>query len=147
MKNGATLKFITLAVFVLVTVSLFVFTIFFVKGSPEEYAKEKYSNNKQYNIILHSTNGLYEGLLGDDQENIYLDLFRDGDYFGGSTMAKNKNDTVQIYQFQQNETLIVVYGYNDALKHTSYILEIGGTKEEPLSITKRIKQDMYILDI
>jgi len=54
---------------------------------------------------------------------------------------------VWVYQFQQYETLVVVYGYNPDLNYLSYYLEISSTTTEPKVIKKDISKEKYILDI
>lgn len=150
MKKSSVFKLIVLAAFIFASIIFVVFMGPFIKKTPEQYIKEKYVDDSSYSLILHRKNANYEGILGEDHENIYLDLFSDGDYFGESFIPKNENyiyDTVQVYQFQQYETLLVVFGYNLDSEYTSYILKIAGTTVEPKSITKEIKSDKYILDI
>ncbi|SNX54765.1 hypothetical protein [Thermoanaerobacterium sp. RBIITD] len=121
---------------------------FFTKTmNPEEILRDKYSNKPSYDIKLQKANEYFSGFLGQDGENVYLDLFRDGKYFGGSVASIKQRDLVWVYQFQQYETLVVVYGYNPDSNYLSYYLEVSSTTTEPKVIKKDISKEKYILDI
>ncbi|AEE95895.1 hypothetical protein [Mahella australiensis] len=58
-----------------------------------------------------------------------------------------QGDTIWDYQFQQHETLIVVWGYNSNSKYLSYSIEVSSATAEPKIIKKDIARESYILDI
>ncbi len=139
-------KFIVPTILVLILV-ISVFKVPLGKIDKQRYLQKSYSANQEYNIILTTNNGLYEGLLGEDHERIYMDIFRDGYYFGGSYFNKDRHDSMSVYQFRQYETLLGVFGYNPDSKFSSYELKIYSVHTEPLSIVKEIKNSQYVLDI
>lgn len=146
-KNKNIIRLIGLLV-VAIVLSIIVGKYFFAKTvNPEEFLRDKYSNKPNYSIKVQKTNKHFSGFLGQDGENIYLDLFRGGKYFGGSVASIKQRDLVWVYQFQQYETLVVVYGYNPDLNYLSYYLEISSTTTEPKVIKKDISKEKYILDI
>ncbi|EHQ89072.1 hypothetical protein [Desulfosporosinus youngiae] len=149
MKNRFTFKLIALGVLAVALISLAVFMKPMPKVEPEQYVKEKYSDNSEYSNVLHTKNGSYEAILGEDQEKVYMELFRDGEYFGGKTIVKDTQYSVDVYQFQQYEVLQVVCGYNQDAKFASYKLKLSGTSAAggSVCIQKEIKEDKYILDI
>lgn len=141
----------TIILFVVATVVMLLVIagncIFENANNYEKFSEEKYLSKSGYSIQVQKSSGHYSGFLGQDKENIYLDLFQDGKYFGGSVGSVKENDTIWVYQFQQYETLVVVFGDNRNSKYHSYSLEVGSTTTEPKTIEKEIKEDKYILDI
>lgn len=139
-------KFLVPAILVLILV-ISVIKIPLGKIDKQRYLQKNYSTNQDYSIVLNTQNGLYEGLLGEDYERIYMDIFHDGYYFGGSYSNKDRHDPINVYQFRQYETLLGVFGYNPDSKFSSYELKIYSVHTEPLSIVKEIKNSQYVLDI
>ena len=138
--------------------------VFCGKSNMEKIDKKlekKYSDNSDYKIIRKEENKNYIAYLGHDKERIYLDIFKDNDFFGGSDMKIEQiilRDLISNYSFSQEETLIIVWGKNKDLNYKSYkwttdkVEDFNTQMETDIGrdnrvITKEIDNEEYILDI
>ncbi|WP_310602842.1 hypothetical protein [Anaerosporobacter sp.] len=115
--------------------------------NPQDILSNKYSNNTNYNVLLHREKDECVAYLGSDDENIYVDIFENGDYLGGSFLSLNDDNSINLYQTRQYHNTIVVFGDNTKTKYHSYTLIATGNHTEPLTIEQTIPDNNKILDI
>lgn len=142
-----TAKIICVAAVAAIVLAIAGIYLFAKENDPAQYLRIEYKNKPGYSIQLQKSNRHYTGFLGDDKNNFYLDLFEDGKYFGRSEGPINGIEPISVYQFQQYETLVVIFGVNPDLKYRSYSLTVGSTTVKPMTAKKDISKDKYILDI
>lgn len=114
---------------------------------PEDFIKDKYRSNSEYIVVQQEKNNNYLAYLGRDNENIYLDIFENDKFFGGSIISPKNNQKIVLYQTSQYVNLIIVYGYNTELRYSSYTLKVTGNDIEPRIFNQNINNNDYILDI
>ncbi len=79
---------------------------------PEDFIQDKYRINCEYRVVQQEKNDNYLAYLGRDNENIYLDIFEDDKFFGGTKILPKNNQKIALYQTSQYVNLIIVYGDN-----------------------------------
>lgn len=114
---------------------------------PEDVIKDKYRDNSEYRVIEQEKNDNYLAYLGSDNEYMYLDIFEDDKYFGGTTISPKNNQKIALYQSAQYVNLIIVYGDNTELRNLSYTLKVTGNDIVPKIFKKNINNNDYVLDI
>lgn len=113
----------------------------------EKYIKSKYQNNQFYTVCKIDQKGEWTAYFGKDANYMYIDIFEHDKYFGGTVKDKKDRHTIDVYQFGQGNTLMVVYGLNENKRYSEYNLSIGSDTLEELQYHKNIGQIPYILDI
>lgn len=111
---------------------------------------ERHVDDKGYEIVAQDAESDYEAYFGKSQKGQYLDIYYKGKYFGGSDGSVNSKATLlHVYDFAQQDKLIVVWGENSNSEIGKYTLSLpqDGNNIEVWKIDKNIHKVDNIVDI
>ena len=111
---------------------------------------ERHVDDEGYEIVAKDAESDYKAYFGKSKKRQYLDIYYKGKYFGGSDCSiNNKATLLHVYDFAQQDKLIVVWGENSNYEIGTYTLSLPQDRNniEVWKIDKNIHKEDNVVDI